>query len=104
MPPDENPTVEDAYNKLSPTYETQENDPYCADLEFPAMTELIPNIEDKRILDAGCGHGRYAEWLVDKGADVLAVDKSSEMIDQARHRVSDQVEVRRANIGKPSNS
>jgi SAM-dependent methyltransferase len=101
MPSDENPTVENAYDKLSLTYKTQKDDPYCADFEFPAMTEFIPNVEGKRILDAGCGHGRYAEWLVDKGADVLAVDKSSAMIDQARHRVSDQVEVRRANIGKP---
>ena len=53
MPPDDSPTVENAYDRLSQTYEAQEDDPYCADFEFPAMTELVPNVEGKRILDAG---------------------------------------------------
>ena len=101
MPPDESPTVENAYDKLSETYEAQEDDPYCADLEFPAMTELISNVEGKRVLDAGCGRGRYAEWLIEGGADVCAVDKSSEMVERARQRVNGQAEIRRADIGKP---
>jgi SAM-dependent methyltransferase len=101
MPPDESPTVEDAYNKLAQTYKTQEEDPYCADLEFPAMTELIPTIEGKRVLDAGCGHGRYAEWLIERGADVIAVDKNTEMLEQARRRIGDRAEIHRADITEP---
>jgi len=99
MPPGESPTVENAYDKLSRTYETRENDPYCADLEFPAMTELVPNTEGKRVLDAGCGCGRYTEWLIERGAHVVAVDKSSEMVEQARQRTTGQAEVRRTDIG-----
>ncbi|NHN47684.1 methyltransferase domain-containing protein [Halostella sp. JP-L12] len=101
MPPDESPTVEDAYDKLSNTYETQEDDPYCADFEFPATTELVPDVEGKRVLDAGCGLGRYAEWLIEKGADVLAVDQNAEMLEQARRRIGDETEVRRADITDP---
>ena len=101
MPPDESPTVEDAYDKLAQTYKTQEEDPYCADLEFPAMTELIPNVGGKRVLDAGCGHGRYTAWLNERGADVLAVDQNTEMLEQARRRIGDRAEIRRGDITEP---
>lgn len=101
MPPDESPTVEDAYNTLAETYKAQEEDPYCADLEFPAMAELIPSVEGKRILDAGCGHGRYAEWVIKRGAEVLAVDANAEMLEQARHRIGDRAEIRQADITDP---
>ncbi|WP_410767463.1 class I SAM-dependent methyltransferase [Haloferax sp. DFSO60] len=101
MPPDESPTVEGAYDKLAQTYEAQEDDPYCTDLEFPAMTELIPDIAGKRILDAGCGHGRYAEWLVEQGADVVAVDQNAKMLEQARRRIGDRAEIHRGDITQP---
>jgi SAM-dependent methyltransferase len=101
MSPDESPTVADAYDRLAPTYETQEEDPYCADFEYPAMTELLPDVAGKRVLDAGCGHGRYAEWLAERGADVLAVDENAEMLDHARRRLGERAAIRRGDITEP---
>lgn len=99
MPPDESPTIESAYDRLSGTYEAYEDDPYCAHMEFPAMTDLIPTVEGKRVLDAGCGRGRYAAWLRERGATVVGVDKSSEMVDRARERIGGRADIRRADIG-----
>jgi len=65
------------------------------------MRDLVPDVAGKRILDAGCGHGRYAAWLSERGADVVAVDENAEMLAQARRRVGDPVTFRRADITEP---
>ena len=38
------------------------------------------------VLDAGCGSGAQAEWLLDQGADVTGIDLSPRMVDEARRR------------------
>lgn len=101
MPPGEETTVEEAYDRLARSYERREGNPYCEHLEFPAMEDLLPNVTGTRVLDAGCGHGRYAELLVEQGADVVAVDENAEMIDRARRRIGDRAAVRRADITDP---
>lgn len=101
MPPADRPTVEEAYDRLASTYDRQEADPYCADFEFPAMQDLLPDVEGRRVLDAGCGRGRYAEWLVEQGAAVVGVDANAAMLERARNRLGDRVEFRRADITEP---
>lgn len=103
MPSDESrhPDPAAAYDRLAPTYATQEDDPYCADLEFPAMQDLLPDVAGLRVLDAGCGRGRYAEWLLSAGAEVVAVDASERMVERARARVGDRAEVHRADLERP---
>ncbi|AMV40388.1 methyltransferase domain-containing protein [Planctomyces sp. SH-PL62] len=45
---------------------------------FEAKTGVAPReMAGKRVLDAGCGGGRYAKLLGDHGAEVLGVDLSS---------------------------
>jgi trans-aconitate 2-methyltransferase len=50
---------------------------------------------DERVLDAGCGTGRVTAALVDRlpRGEVLAVDGSPAMVDQARERLGDSAEV-----------
>jgi SAM-dependent methyltransferase len=101
MPSSERPIAADAYDRLGQDYEALEADPYCADFEFPAMKDLLPNVEGQHVLDAGCGRGRYTEWLLDEGADVTAVDASEEMVAETRRRVGDRADVQHADITEP---
>jgi trans-aconitate 2-methyltransferase len=49
---------------------------------------------DERVLDAGCGSGRVTALLLDKlpRGEVVAVDGSQAMVDEARARLGDKVE------------
>ena len=50
---------------------------------------MLPEIEGTRVLDAGCGAGHLADELVDRGATVVGLDASREMLAYARERVPD---------------
>ena len=45
--------------------------------------DLLGDVQGKRILDAGCGEGRFARMLAQRGATVVAVDLSQRMIELA---------------------
>jgi SAM-dependent methyltransferase len=51
-------------------------------LDSPHLA-LLGEIEGKRILDAGCGEGRFARMLAERGALVSAIDLSERMIGNA---------------------
>jgi trans-aconitate 2-methyltransferase len=55
---------------------------------------------DERVLDAGCGTGRVTAALVDRlpRGQVIAVDGSPAMVEQARDRLGDAAEVRVADL------
>ena len=41
--------------------------------ERPATMALLGDISGKRVLEVGCGTGPLTEWLVDRGAAVVAL-------------------------------
>jgi SAM-dependent methyltransferase len=45
------------------------------------------------VLDAGCGHGWYADWLARHGARVVAVDRSAAMVALAQKRLGGRARV-----------
>jgi SAM-dependent methyltransferase len=45
--------------------------------------ELLGDVSGKRVLDAGCGEGRFARMLAERGAAVTAVDLCERMIGHA---------------------
>ncbi len=64
---------------------------FNAHLERPATLSLLPDVNGKTVLDAGCGAGIYSEILYKKGATVKALDYSHEMLRLARERVPEGV-------------
>jgi 2-polyprenyl-3-methyl-5-hydroxy-6-metoxy-1,4-benzoquinol methylase len=63
-----------------------EKSAYNAHYDRPALLELLGPVDGLRVLDAGCGSGLYARELVAKGADVIGVDASGELVRLARQR------------------
>lgn len=55
---------------------------------------------DERVLDAGCGTGRVTAALVERlpRGEVIAVDGSPAMVEQARARLGDRADVRVADL------
>jgi len=54
----------------------------------PATLRLLALKPGERILDVGCGAGRFARRMAGLGAIVVAVDHSQEFLDRARERTT----------------
>lgn len=96
------PIALEAYAQLADAYAAMvDTKAHNAYYERPAMLGLMPDVKGIRVLDAGCGSGRYAEWLVNNGADVVAFDVSPEMLDHARKRLGDRVRIELGDLNQP---
>jgi SAM-dependent methyltransferase len=81
-----------SYDSIGDTYAGRIDEaPHNALYERPAMFGVMPGVAGARILDAGCGNGWYAEQLLQRRADVDAIDASAVMIEHARTRLSAQL-------------
>ncbi|MBK1635347.1 magnesium protoporphyrin IX methyltransferase [Rhodovulum adriaticum] len=54
------------------------------------LSRLPEDLTGKRVLDAGCGAGPMTLELVQKGAEVVAVDISASLLDVAKARIPDR--------------
>src|SRR2546421_4807084 len=54
--------------------------------ELPTMLALAGSVRRKEVLDVGCGPGRHAHALIERGARVTGIDVSPEMVASARER------------------
>ncbi|MFC6965021.1 class I SAM-dependent methyltransferase [Halocatena marina] len=77
----DHPISHQAYDKLAAGY-NHEGDtmPPNAYLERPATFSLLPDVEETYVLDAGCGAGHLTKALSDRGAAVVGLDVSHEML------------------------
>jgi 2-polyprenyl-3-methyl-5-hydroxy-6-metoxy-1,4-benzoquinol methylase len=50
---------------------------------LPNLRATLGNVRDKRILDIGCGSGRYSRFFARSGAQVTAIDKSQQQLQKA---------------------
>jgi SAM-dependent methyltransferase len=53
--------------------------------EWKVISELLPSLDGKRVLDLGCGFGYFAKYASEqKAGSVLATDLSEKMLERAR--------------------
>jgi malonyl-CoA O-methyltransferase len=73
----------DLYAEWAPTYPPY---PHNALMEVEQMIvlSLLPPVSGRRVLDAGCGTGRYMRLVHALGAQVIGIDLSPAMVSRAR--------------------
>jgi len=99
---EDKPVALEAYEALAERYAALiDTKPHNAYYERPATLSLLPDVGGQHVLDAGCGPGAHAEWLVSNGARVVALDVSPKMVRLARERLGDRAEVLQADFGRP---
>jgi malonyl-CoA O-methyltransferase len=78
--------VETAYDQWSRTYEAVEN--ATRDLAARVLRNYPLDLRDRNILEIGCGTGFNTGYIADSAKDLLAVDFSAGMLEQARVNIS----------------
>lgn len=73
--------VRNGYDRWAPFYDHDEN-PLQA-LEEPVVRTALGEVRELRVLDLGCGTGRHALWCASRGAEVVGVDFSRAMLEEA---------------------
>jgi SAM-dependent methyltransferase len=93
----------DAYDQLATVWSaTTDEGPFNGFLERPALRSLVPSdLSGAAVLDAGCGSGAQARWLLDQGADVVGIDLSPRMIEEAKRRCGDEGRFFVADLAEP---
>ena len=56
---------------------------------FALTLELCGDVKGKRVLDVGCGSGRYAIELARRGAEVVGLDFAPAMVEMSTQRASE---------------
>jgi ubiquinone/menaquinone biosynthesis C-methylase UbiE len=87
------------YDTIASRYAAEiDSRPWNALYERPATLALLPDVEGMHVLDAGCGAGWYADWLVRHGAHVVAVDRSAQMVTLAERRLNGRAQVMQGDV------
>jgi ubiquinone/menaquinone biosynthesis C-methylase UbiE len=95
-------TVRDAYTQLAEAYAAiTPTKSWNAYYEWPATRSLLPELKGKRVLDAGCGPGHYAKWMIEQGAEVVGIDFTPKMLEIARAQLGDSIMLHQADLNEP---
>lgn len=65
---------------------------------WPALQRALPELDNRRVLLAGCGRGDHVGWFRERGATVTGVDVSRGAIRRARERFDDEATFYRADL------
>ncbi|MFF9126506.1 class I SAM-dependent methyltransferase [Streptomyces sp. NPDC014889] len=90
------------YDSFAEAYSAEnENNLVNAYYERPAVLALAGDVAGRRILDAGCGSGPLSAALRDRGALVTGIDASAGMLELARRRLGDDVNLHVVDLRDP---
>lgn len=73
--------IKDQFDELASDF-PDEVDPN--DFRVNVIMDFFGNIRGKKVLDVGCGKGRFSKIMIEKGADVTGVDISEELIRETK--------------------
>ncbi|MEG0584720.1 MAG: class I SAM-dependent methyltransferase, partial [Cetobacterium sp.] len=60
--------------------------------EWHVFEKMLPSLENKNILDLGCGFGWHCRYAVEKGAkSVVGIDISERMINEAKEKTTSKL-------------
>jgi SAM-dependent methyltransferase len=90
------------YRDHAQTYATfAEHGAANADYDRPAILRLAGDISGKRVLELGCAGGVLTAQLVERGAEVLALDQEPRLVELARQRLGDRARVEVTDLEQP---
>lgn len=73
------------YNELSAEYASfAEVDPSKRFVQYPEALKMLGDVNDKEILDIGCGSGIFTRMLARRGAKVVGYDSSEKQVQEAQ--------------------
>jgi SAM-dependent methyltransferase len=91
-----------AYDALAESYAKQaEQKAENGFVEHPTMRRQLGDVQGLSVLDAGCGPGILASYLVERGASVTAFDVSPKMIELAKRRLGKRAQIHLADMAEP---
>ena len=77
--------TEQAYNKWSRTYDSCENP--TRDLDYNVIREVLKDISEMDIIEAGCGTGKNSVWFAANAKSLRSFDFSNEMLVVAKKKM-----------------
>lgn len=93
-------SVESGYDQWALSYDHDVN--RTRDLNCRTLREADLPIPGRRVFDAGCGTGLNTEFLAEHAQQVVAMDFSTGMLEQARQRIdSSRVDLIEGNLLEP---
>lgn len=96
------PRSQALYNEQATVYQDHaQESPYNVYYDRPAVLGLVGDVDQQRVLDAGCGPGVLAAELLARGACLTCCDQSAEMVRLAQRRVGERAAVRRHDLNDP---
>ena len=91
-----------SYDSIAAAYaDAQDKKPWTRYFERPSLLGFLPQIQEKSVLDAGCGPGFYSAYMLDQGASVTSIDFNADFVEMTKKRTGNRATVLQADLAEP---